>query len=287
MYFGCSGTLYFFESSNASSDSISLIVSRLKSGPVSSEYSSDSWTVSIHHSSHHADGSSTWLFLKNSPNATSISPKNRISVTSFLISLACGMDSTLTTSPFLNLTIGPSIVSHGTTHIPLPGLSIFIWVPTARNSTISMVNGLIPIAAKPEFLERPYLSLNPPFAIGYDKTGLPPIISRIYLSFTLGAPPSSSSDFVLPFENLSNQSQPSIFSLLAYFMTFAAFCITPSAIASRAPPLILLVSTRSKSRCETSIWSVASPVTSTGILFTASLTSSGVGEYWRLVTSDS
>ena len=50
---------------------------------------------------------------------------------------------------------------------------------------------------------------------------------------------------------------------------------------------MLFVSTRSRSLCDTSIWSVASPVTSTGMLLAAVLTSSGVGEYCRFVTSDS
>ena len=136
---------------------------------------------SIHHSSHQQEPSIGWLFLKNSPNATSMSPKKRISTTLFLTSRASWIEYNLRTSPFFNLTIGPSIESTGTTQLPLPGLSIFSCVPTARNSRSSMVAGWTPIVARPVFLERPYLSLKPPFSEGYPKTGLPPITSWIYL----------------------------------------------------------------------------------------------------------
>ena len=81
-----------------------------------------------------------------------------------------------------------------------------------------------------------------------------------------------------------SQLSPRLFEILWIFLDF---WITPSTIASNAPPRILFVSTRSKSLCDTSTASVCSPVTSTGMWFAANLTSSGVGEYWRLVTSDS
>ena len=263
---------------------------------------------SSHHSSHQQDPNIGWLFLKNSPNATSMSPKKRISTTLPFTSLASAIESNLRTSPDFNLTIGPSIESTGTTQLPFPGLSIFNWVPTARNSSNSIVAGWTPIVARPVLRDLPYLSLNPPFSEGYPSTGLPPMISWAYLecannsslsiilsstSSTISESSSLSSDFSsswdepIPLAYSAKNSQLSRLSLFAIFKIFLDFWITPSTIASKAPPRILLVSTRGKSLWDTSIWSVGSPLTSTGMLFAANLTSSGVGEYWRFVTSDS
>ena len=51
----------------------------------------------------------------------------------------------------------------GVTAAAFPGRSTFIWVPTARNPCIASIDtGLIPAAARPEALLRPYLSLKAP-----------------------------------------------------------------------------------------------------------------------------
>ena len=104
-------------------------------------YLSEFLIVSIHHSSHQQAPNIGWLFLRNSPNATSISPKKRISTTLPLTFLASSMESNRRTSPDFSFTVGPSIESTGTTQLPLPGLSIFNCVPTARNSNSSIVAG--------------------------------------------------------------------------------------------------------------------------------------------------
>ena len=143
--------------------------------------------------------------------------------------------------------------------------------------------------ARPVLRERPYLNLKPPFSEGYPRIGLPPMISWMYLGSsraTSESPPSSDESLFLGFEYSSSQSQ-SRPSLFAIFLIFLDFWITPSTIASKAPPRMLFVSTRSKSRWDTSTWSVCSPETSTGMWLAANLTSSGVGEYCKFVTSDS
>ena len=142
-----------------------------------SSYLSEFRIVSIHHSSHHDAPIIGWLFLKNSPNATSISPRNSISSRFFLYFFASFTVFNCNTSPFFSFIIGPSIESTGTTQLPFPGYSIFNWVPTAKNSISSIVAGLTPIVASPVFLDLPYLNLNAPFSDGYPSIGLPPIIS--------------------------------------------------------------------------------------------------------------
>ena len=144
------------------------------------------------------------------------------------------------------------------------------------------------MVARPVLRDLPYLSLNAPFSEGYPRIGLPPMISWMYLGScaTSESPLSSDDSLLFGFEYSSSQSQ-SRPSLLEIFLIFLDFWITPSTIASNAPPRMLFVSTRSKSLCDTSTWSVCSPETSTGIWLAANLTSSGVGEYCRFVTSDS
>ena len=100
-----------------------------------------STNVPIHHSSHHPDSRRGWLFLKNSPNATNMSPKNNISLSFPLHSLASLIVLILTTSPFLSFTIGPSMESTGTTQLPFPGCSILSCVPTAKKSNKVIVAG--------------------------------------------------------------------------------------------------------------------------------------------------
>src|SRR5512136_1795872 len=88
-------------------------------------------------------------------------------------------ESILTKSPFIRRTVGPSIDVTGATAAALPGCSILIWVPAAMNSPkITMEAGLIPAAARPVFLDLPYLSRKPPGREGCEKTGLPAIRSR-------------------------------------------------------------------------------------------------------------
>ena len=133
---------YSFDSLNASTDGKYSYSNLYRSKSVLS-LSNFSLLISswIHHSSTHPDGYKGWLFLKNSPNATSMSPKNSISVTSFLTSRAFLTLSSINTSPFLSLTVGPSMESTGTTQLPFPGYSILSCVPTARNSSNAIVAG--------------------------------------------------------------------------------------------------------------------------------------------------
>jgi len=61
-------------------------------------------------------------------------------------------------------------VSTGPIAAAFPGRSTFIWVPAAmKSSTITIVAGLKPAAAKLVFLPLPYLSLNPPGRDGNEK----------------------------------------------------------------------------------------------------------------------
>ena len=92
-----------------------------------------------------------------------------------------------------------------------------------------MVAGCIAIEAKPLSRVRPYRSLKPPFAPGYDITGLPPMISSMYLAFFLGLFSEDSSFFFsssfvdLGAVKYSSQSHPSILRVLAYLTIFLDF----------------------------------------------------------------
>ena len=146
MYSGCKGTLNSSVILNASSTVNFLVCNEFKlnasfSSSVNDWYFALFLIVSIHHSSHQQAPNIGWLFLRNSPNATSMSPKKRISTTFPLTFLASSMESNLRTSPDFNLTVGPSIESTGTTQLPFPGLSILSCVPTAKNSKSSIVAG--------------------------------------------------------------------------------------------------------------------------------------------------
>ena len=106
----------------------------------------------------------------------------------------------------------------------LPGLSIFICVPTVMKSSIAVMQAsFAPAAAKPLGLGLPYLNLNPPGANGAPKTGLPAMISFMNLviggtfldlkTLTFSSPP-----FDLPLlANLEIKSQPGTSSLSVCF----------------------------------------------------------------------
>ncbi len=72
--------------------------------------------------------------------------------------------------------------STGATIPALPGFSMRSCVPVAIKSLrICMVDGWMPNAVSPVFLDLPYLSLNPPGAAGKEKIGLPPTTSSRYM----------------------------------------------------------------------------------------------------------
>src|SRR3989338_6126864 len=78
------------------------------------------------------------------------------------------------------------MLSLGVTAVALPGLSSFSWVTVAIYLfKRCIVAGCIEVEEKPESLDLPYLSLNPPSFIGYVSTGLPATRSWIYTKFGL------------------------------------------------------------------------------------------------------
>ena len=122
-----------------------------------------------------------------------------------------------------------------------------------------IVTGCIPIVDKPVFLALPYLSLNPPGREGCEKTGLPAIISRKYLSSGLArlGPSTSSITSSISSVEFTSENFPSIrsfnhghsipFNCEVYLSIFGAFRAIPSARTRHIPPLDLLVFTRPKS----------------------------------------
>jgi len=103
-----------------------------------------------------------------------MSPRNKILSSILLYFLASVTVSIFSTEPSLVLIIGPSIVSHAVIEAAFPGLSIFSCVPVAmKSSSKCMVAGFIEAAENPDTRDLPYLSLNPPNAIGCVITGLP------------------------------------------------------------------------------------------------------------------
>ena len=89
---------------------------------------------SCHHSEQYPAGTSGWLFSRNSPYEMRISPTSRIFSIFAFSRFAVASSSIRSTSPFFSRTVGPSMESTGTTPQALPGRSVFIWVPVARNS---------------------------------------------------------------------------------------------------------------------------------------------------------
>ena len=76
-------------------------------------------------------------------------------------------------------------MSQGVIAHALPGLSIFIWVPTAMKSSIADIEAALQEpAASPEGRALPYLRRKPPGSRGAPKTGLPAIMSFMNLEIT-------------------------------------------------------------------------------------------------------
>ena len=186
------------------------------------------------------------MFSRNSPIATSKSPRNKILSILFRTFFASSTVSINLTLPSFNLTRGGMIPSTGVMIAPLPGLSVFNCIPIDKKFSVKIIMaGCTPNPARPVFLERPYLSLNPPMALGDARTGLPAITSLRYFLFGstfffFSLFPDSGSFFAS--ENASSHSQPSIPAFLTIFSIFFAFRITPSFNTRTAPPLTLLVS---------------------------------------------
>ena len=146
--------LWFLEMVMASSP---LGVSRDRGSPPASSSSA------AHHSKQYDAGARGLLFSKKSPKLIRISPTSIILEMSFVCLAASSSVSILTTSPLVSLTVGPSMVLTGAAATAFPGSSTLTWVPAARKSPrMVMVAGLNPAAARPVFLDLPYLNLNPP-----------------------------------------------------------------------------------------------------------------------------
>ena len=148
-----------------------------------------------------------------------------------------------------------------------------------------IVAGLRPAAAKPVFRERPYRSRNPPFRIGYEKTGRPPIRSRRYLSFGLTSPSSSpSSDPSDGAGSVLEPFPPVHLHLADVLLDFRGLERKPLGKHQGHPPLTEFVSIRWRFRYPlTSSCSVPSPSIQTGQLVTISRISSSPGRYWRFM----
>ena len=180
--------------------------------------------------------------------------------------------------------MGPSISTAGVTAAAFPGRSTFIWVPTARNPCIASIEtGLIPAAANPEALLRPYLIRKAPGWLGSPKTGRPAITSsmnRESVLITLRLKEFSCSS-VFPFDaKCAMKSHPGMFSRSVCFWTLGALRHSPSPITSRTPPLTRAPSIlRTSLNPEHSISSVDSPLIITGQALTIISISSGGGLY--------
>ena len=184
---------------------------------------------------------------------------------------------------------GPSAISQGVIAQALPGLSIFICVPTAMKSSMADIEAALQEpAASPDGRALPYLRRNPPGSRGAPKTGLPAMMSFMNLEITgtlrdLKPLPSPSLAFSFPlFAKAEMKSQPGTFSLSVCLWIFGAFKHKPSPITSKTPPRI-----RASSMFLTrpypahSMSSVDSPLTMTGHARTMVSTSSGGGLYCK------
>src|SRR3989338_1703409 len=179
-----------------------------------------------------------------------MSPKNSISLISPVSFLATESLSSRITLSSINFTIGPSIVSQTVTAVAFPGLSILSWVPVAIYLfSIDIVAGCMDVDEYPEVLPLPYLSLNPPDANGYVRTGLPATRSSINVytgSILLPLPSSFALTFFWRRTKSSKNAQCSMPKFFAHtdiiFQSFDAFCARHSPNTRQAPLLILLVS---------------------------------------------
>ena len=145
-----------------------------------SGWSIESTRSAAHQSLLYAEGTSSLLFSKNSPNPIRISPLSHMEITSFLIASHSSNEEIIRYSPSANRTVGPSMSMQGVTAQAFPGLSIFICVPTEMKPPAASIEiGFIPAAARPVARLRPYLSLKPPGSPGSPKIGLPAITSSM------------------------------------------------------------------------------------------------------------
>ena len=130
-YRGCRGTRCSRESSRA----------RSHEGASQSAGSSPAAarSSSRYHSIENAPGTSGWLFSRNSPYGTRISPRSAIRLILGRASRAAASVASATKSPVSSTTRGPSIESHGVTAPALPGRSVLICVPTAMNSSRTII----------------------------------------------------------------------------------------------------------------------------------------------------
>ncbi len=145
-----------------------------------SGWSIESTRSAAHQSLLYADGTRSLLFSKNSPNPIRISPLSQIETTSFRMESHSPNEEIIRYSPSDNSTVGPSMSMQGVTAQALPGLSIFICVPTEMKPPAASIEiGFIPAAARPVARLRPYLSLKPPGSPGSPKIGLPAMTSSM------------------------------------------------------------------------------------------------------------
>ena len=183
------------------------------------------------------------------------------------------------------MTMGPSTDDVGVTAHAFPGLSIFIWVPTERKPPRACIlTGLRPAAARPVVRLLPYLRRNPPGSQGSPNTGLPAIMSSMYVELGLIAlcfRLAVASVSFLPLDaRVSMKSHPSTPNLSVCFLILGAFRQSPSAITRSTPWRILDPCIFGTSLYPaTSILSVPSPFTMTGHALTIISTSSGGGLY--------
>ena len=197
--------------------------------------------------------------MKKSPYATSTSPRNNISFTSFLYCLAIASVSRKITSPLYNFTIGPSMVSQLVIAAAFPGLSTFNCVAIATYPlSICIVAGWMLCALYPETRDLPYLSLNPPALNGYPRTGLPATRSLMYVKSGLIFVVLSAEDFFFialdafcivrysskNIQSCISKSFPQTFSA---FHNFADFRGMQSVYNRQNPLLTIFVGTRGRS----------------------------------------
>ena len=280
LYAGWSGTRCSRESSRA----------RPQGGDSQSAGSSPAAvrSSSRNHSMENAPGTRGWLFSRNSPYGTRISPRSAIRLTFGRSSRASDSVVTAMKSPLSRTTSGPSIESHGVTAPAFPGRSVLICVPTAMNSSrMTIVAGWRPRDASPFARLFPYRSRSPPARLGWQRTGRPARMFSMNVSLGSRIAPLSALPTVPPFSSryVSMNSQPSILRRRTCFWIFGALRQRPSAMTRHAPPRSRFVSNLGRSRCPLiSTSSVPSPLIATGQFPAMRAISASVGWYWRCWT---